>query len=167
MGRLLGGLRNRYFACVVEGERCWLDRACLRLRHGFSMANHEGIIVSVFENGRRPEYGLHESGRREAAAAGAAVARAVRDVRQTFIVTSDFSRTVETAELLRKALPGGDGARVYLQPLLRERNFGEFELRSNANYARVRRRFGVVESARRFGSTTRSTRLTRSSAPRA
>lgn len=116
---MLTGLQNRYFA----------------VRHGYSRANDLGLIVSRFENGRRQEYGLHEIGRRQAEKTGKGVASVVRDLQRTFIVASDFSRTAETAQIVRSAL--ADAPPVYLQPLLRERNFGSFELTSNENYAKV------------------------------
>ena len=40
------------------------------LRHGRSLANEAGIVVSLLQNGLKPEYGLTETGRQQAVAAG-------------------------------------------------------------------------------------------------
>ena len=102
----------------------------LILRHGFSLANAAEKIVSTFPNGRLPEYALAERGRQEARAAGAQLRREV-DPKNTFVLASDFSRTIETANLVtaEAGLPP-----VYLCPDLRERDFGTLELASNQRY---------------------------------
>ena len=40
------------------------------LRHGRSLANEKGIIVSTYENGLPPNYGLHKPGCQQAVQAG-------------------------------------------------------------------------------------------------
>jgi broad specificity phosphatase PhoE len=40
------------------------------LRHGRSLPNEAGIIVSSLDNGVKPEHGLAEAGKQQAAAAG-------------------------------------------------------------------------------------------------
>jgi len=40
------------------------------LRHGRSLANEKGIIVSTYQNGLPPNYGLHETGCQQAVQAG-------------------------------------------------------------------------------------------------
>jgi glucosyl-3-phosphoglycerate phosphatase len=107
-------LKNRYFA----------------MRHGRSLANEQGIIVSWPENGVLPEYGLSERGRSQ-------VEAAVNDCglsHNVLIYSSDFSRACQTAEIVRKRL----GARpVTKTKLLRERNFGDWEKTPQRNYEKV------------------------------
>jgi len=97
-------LKNRYYA----------------FRHGESKANVEGIIVSDPAIGTA-KYGLSEKGRGQveesATRLSAVVFRAV-------IVTSDFLRTIETAEIVRR-VSGVDSVR--LDQRMRERQFGRWE----------------------------------------
>lgn len=108
-------LSNRYFA----------------MRHGHSLANQEGIIVSHPENGV-DGYGLSERG----------VAQVENSVLtsnplgpDTLIISSDFKRARESAEIVHRLLK-------CLTPIcfdqrLRERNFGGLELKSDSNYSKV------------------------------
>lgn len=108
-------LSNRYFA----------------MRHGHSTANQQGIIVSHPENGC-DQYGLSNLGRLQ-----------VKESLQNFvlldvntiIVSSDFSRARESAEIA-SALLHCDGS-INLDLRLRERDFGELELASDSGYADV------------------------------
>ena len=109
-------LRNEYYA----------------LRHGWSKANDAGIIVSRIDSGARLEYGLHATGQEQASAAG----EAFRDIvgeRPVAILSSDFSRTFQTAKIVAAAV----GADVVAEPALRERDFGDFELGPNTAYDQV------------------------------
>ena len=112
----MGGLFNRYFA----------------LRHGFSLANEARKIVSRYENGRLAIYGLSGRGREEATNAGKKIS--VEAKRDVIIWASDFSRTVETAELAAKA---AGIKQIYMSPDLRERDFGVLELESTDRYEEV------------------------------
>ncbi len=126
---------NRYFA----------------MRHGHSLANQQGIIVSHPQNGCGG-FGLsdlgHEQVRRSLEADDRLDAA-------TLIVSSDFSRALETAALARSIL--GCDAEVEIDTRLRERNFGELELGADDAYAEVWRQdeldpdgeFRAVESASR------------------
>ena len=109
-------LRNEYYA----------------LRHGWSKANEAGIIVSRIDSGARLEYGLHATGREQASAAGDAF-KAIVGERPVAILSSDFSRTFETAKLVAAAV----NADVEAEPALRERDFGDFELGPNTAYEAV------------------------------
>ena len=109
-------LRNEYYA----------------LRHGWSKANEAGIIVSRIDSGARLEYGLHATGREQASAAGDAF-KAIVQTRPVTILSSDFSRTFETAKLVAAAV----NADVEAEPALRERDFGDFELGPNTAYEAV------------------------------
>ncbi len=106
--------RNRYFA----------------LRHGHSLANEQGIIVSHPENGCE-QFGLSELGRLQ-----------VRDCLQvcrfdanTIIVSSDFRRARETAEIVHELL--SCNVPLQLEQRMRERNFGDLELTSDCGYSEI------------------------------
>lgn len=108
-------LSNRYYA----------------MRHGHSIANQQGIIVSHPDNGR-DRFGLSELGR-------AQVKESLQnfgllDV-NTIIVSSDFSRARESAEIASNLLDCVAAIRFDLR--LRERNFGELELSSDNGYENV------------------------------
>jgi probable phosphoglycerate mutase len=108
-------LRNRYFA----------------MRHGHSIANQQGIIVSHPDNGRE-RFGLSELGR-------AQVKESLQNFGlldiNTIIVSSDFSRARESAEIASALLHSDESINLDLR--LRERNFGELELASDSGYADV------------------------------
>ena len=113
--RELPSLRNRY----------------LVLRHGHSIANQRGVIVSHPENGR-DDYGLSAKGvsQVEQSLAGRSDLGA-----DTLVLSSDFRRALESAEiaqrLLRCTRPLATDAR------LRERFFGDYELGSNRAYDEI------------------------------
>jgi broad specificity phosphatase PhoE len=100
------------------------------MRHGQSKANVAGIIVSRIEADRRGDYGLSEVGRRQALAA----ARDCGLPQDTLIVSSDFSRARQSAELVRACLAAQE---VIVTEALRERCFGDWEGTPTANYERV------------------------------
>lgn len=109
-----GGLRNRYFV----------------LRHGQSVANVRGLIVSSPSVGI-PDYGLTSHGCEE-------VRRSVDTSHHEItglcgIYASDFRRTRETAEIASELL----SAPVTLTEQLRERCFGDWDGSSNTNYGLV------------------------------
>ena len=108
-------LQNRYFA----------------MRHGHSLANLRGIIVSHPENGRGA-YGLSELGRRQVT--DSLAADHPLDTK-TLIVSSDFERALETARIAHERL--ACKTPLIVDERLRERNFGELELTSDQAYASV------------------------------
>lgn len=113
-----------------------LGNRYVALRHGHSRANALGIVVSDPANGR-DGYGLTPDGRREVTRAVRALGRVlVPDV----IVSSDFRRARESAEILRARL--APSAAIEIDARLRERRFGEFELGPNDIYPRVWREDG-------------------------
>ena len=105
-------LRNSYFA----------------LRHGESIANVEGIIVSKPQSGCLPKYGLSEKGRLQVAE----TARLWGPVLSTdlLIYSSDFSRARETAEIIGREI----NAEILERIELRERFFGQLEGKSSQSY---------------------------------
>ena len=111
----LASLANRYHA----------------MRHGHSRANQQGIIVSDPANGCRG-FGLSALGQGQ-----------VRETLgscdwlrpETVIVSSDFTRARETAELVCSWL--GCDQLPRLDERLRERFFGAFELAADSAYADI------------------------------
>ena len=92
------------------------------------MANVEGIIVSAPENGVAG-YGLTEVGRQQVRSSAD---KLVNLRRSAHLFSSDFLRAVETAEIIRSVL---ELEAVQLEPLLRERFFGQWEGACYRHYA--------------------------------
>ena len=111
-------LRNRY----------------LGQRHGESEANVAGIVLSDPADGF-PRWGLTRAGRAQIEAAIRAAGELLGpSPGEIVIVSSDFKRTRETAELSARLL-GAQAPR--LDPALRERFFGAHEGLGNERYASV------------------------------
>ena len=108
------GLKNRYFI----------------MRHGRSLANEQGLIVSAPRNGLTG-YGLSEKGRQQIRTSLKAQSLLNSD---TLIIASDFLRTRESASLAAQIL---NTSPIRTCEELRERNFGEFELCGDDNYNKV------------------------------
>lgn len=108
-------LSNRYFA----------------MRHGHSVANQQGIIVSHPDNGR-DNFGLSELGYRQVKAS---LQQDNHLDANTIIVTSDFKRARETAGIAFEEL--ACRVPIYEEPRLRERYFGELELGADDSYGEV------------------------------
>lgn len=130
------------------------------LRHGKSLANDEGLIISSPADGV-PRYGLSEEGRRQVVdALTEALENHVLD-RTTLIVSSDFARARETAEIAATLLGTQD---VILASRLRERFFGAWDKQHTSNYQHVWEADSVdggqkqnnVESAHEVASRTTS-----------
>lgn len=100
------------------------------MRHGQSMANVRGIIVSDPGMGTLGEYGLSPAGRQQAIEAAKRSGLGAL----TVIFSSDFSRAAQTAQIVREYV---GAERVGYAKALRERNFGTWEGTSCVNYARV------------------------------
>lgn len=106
--------KNRYYA----------------FRHGQSRANVEGVIISDPSVGT-VSYGLTEEGRRQAESGAAELNGLVSDL---LIVSSDFLRAAETAEIVRE-VTGAEPVRF--DERLRERFFGEWEGKPHSNYSKA------------------------------
>ena len=113
MNRLLkhSALKNRYFI----------------MRHGQSMANVEGIIISTPENGV-PNYGLSDVGKEQV---HNSISHQTLDSKVR-IISSDFKRAHESAKIAHKLLKAEHDIKLDIR--LRERNFGDFECQSDENY---------------------------------
>ncbi|KAM7257846.1 hypothetical protein ACFE04_013587 [Oxalis oulophora] len=119
------------------GNRYWV------LRHGKSIPNEKGLIVSSLENGTREEYQLADEGMNQAHLAGQSFLKQLKDasipIDNVRICYSPFSRTTHTAKLVESVL------NLPLQPPqskvienLRERYFGPtFELQSHDKYSEI------------------------------
>ena len=103
------------------------------MRHGQSIANVAGVIVSDPQNGVEG-YGLSDEGKRQALASITHAEPLHRFDENLVIVSSDFKRCRETAEIVSEYLKT---ANVALEPRLRERFFGTLELGPNTGYAKV------------------------------
>jgi broad specificity phosphatase PhoE len=100
------------------------------MRHGQSKANLKEIIISHPENGLLEKYGLTELGRQQARQSAASSPL----TKDTLILSSDFSRARQTAEIVREVL-GSDVVQLSLS--LRERNFGNYEESNHSHYGDV------------------------------
>lgn len=125
----LTALHNRYYA----------------LRHGHSVANLRGIIVSHPDNGLS-EFGLSDQGRSQVEQGIADTAELDRD---TLILSSDFRRAFESAQIAHGIL--GCGRALVTDQRLRERFFGDYELGSNLAYDDIWREDEVDADSRKRG----------------
>ena len=125
----LTALKNRYFV----------------MRHGKSLANQLGLIVSSPENGVN-SYGLNTDGQGQVIN-NVADNSALADV--SLILSSDFQRTRETAEITHEVL--GCTEEVVFHKHLRERFFGDLELTSHDQYQKVWDEDALDGSHTRFG----------------
>jgi broad specificity phosphatase PhoE len=100
------------------------------MRHGQSGANVRGLIVSHYVNGIKDEYALTDVGIRQ-------VEKSLKEMglkNGIVIYCSDFLRTMQTAQIAQKFFNSSD---LHVTELLRERNFGRFEMTHHDNYQRV------------------------------
>ena len=113
------------------------------LRHGRSKANEAGRIVSQPANALLAEYGLSAVGREQArtAAATTFLTTAAQQDDAVLIITSDFTRAQETAEIVQQTIVEQAAptrvVELHVDVRLRERDFGDWELTDDSNYAKV------------------------------
>ena len=100
------------------------------MRHGESLANRRGLIVSHPENALL-SYGLTAKGAEQVMEAALSTRLGI----DTVIVTSDYKRAIDTAEIVHSVL--GCTEDLIVEPMLRERNFGQLELTEHSNYEQV------------------------------
>ena len=101
------------------------------IRHGESEANKQGLIISFPENGTKA-YGLTDLGKEQ-------VKKSITENKHLFnnkslIISSDFLRAKETAEIIKEEL---ELAEVIFNTLLRERTFGELEKAHHGHYKKA------------------------------
>ena len=104
-------------------------RSIFLIRHGQSIANQEKIIVSHPDHGVNG-YGLTSKGSNQARRAGKELLKTAQD---PIIISSNFARAKQTADDIRKAL----NCDHILAEELRERYFGELELKDHSYYHKV------------------------------
>ncbi len=101
------------------------------MRHGHSLANQQGIIVSHPANGCSG-FGLSEYGKLQVRAS---LQQANLLDNSTIIISSDFRRAFESAGIAHEALDCRSPLESDIR--LRERNFGELELGPDSAYEAV------------------------------
>jgi len=100
------------------------------MRHGESIANLKGLIVSSPEQALAG-FGLTGRGSHQVTHA----ALNTRLDRETIIVSSDYRRALETAEIVQSVID--TISPVSVDSRLRERDFGEYELMDHSHYNEV------------------------------
>jgi len=122
-----GSLKNKY----------WV------VRHGRSIPNEKGLIVSSLANGVLPEYGLSSEGILQAKAAAELFLKEIIKenipLEKVRIYISPFSRTRQTAEAFTGVLNlPFDSPQIKVTEALRERYFGpQLELQSHEHYTEI------------------------------
>ena len=101
------------------------------MRHGQSLANQARIVVSFPENGLNG-FGLSDSGRRQVNEV--MVSTHLLDD-NAIILCSDFKRARETADIVHGRLQSRSDVVTDLR--LRERNFGDLELKKDDAYRQI------------------------------
>lgn len=125
------------------GSRQFLRNQYWVLRHGKSIPNEKGIIVSSLENGTLEQYKLASEGVEQARLAGEAFRRILEENKillgNVRICYSPFSRTSHTAKVVASVLDlPFDGPQCKVIPELRERFFGpSYELLSHDKYSEI------------------------------
>jgi broad specificity phosphatase PhoE len=105
------------------------------LRHGESMPNTRGVILSHLDEGKKEDHTLTAKGEEQVfASVRAAKEQGLLD-ENTIIYSSPFSRCKRTAEIAMEVL--GVKTDIILDDRLRERWFGDWEGTSNGNYQKV------------------------------
>ncbi|GJQ14742.1 hypothetical protein GpartN1_g6533.t1 [Galdieria partita] len=114
-----------------------LGNSYYALRHGESRANVEHLIVSDSENGILDKYGLTDRGKQQAQQAAFQLKETLEknwngkyNKELVTLITSPFSRARETAEIIATQLQ----LQVIVEPLLRERYFGQFNMTCDDHY---------------------------------
>lgn len=113
------------------------------LRHGKSIPNEKGLIVSSLENGVLEEYQLASEGVNQARIAGELFQKGLKDANFTLenvrICYSPFARTTHTARTVASVLNlPFDGPQCKVIEELRERYFGPtYELQSHERYPEI------------------------------
>lgn len=127
----------------MEKEGSFLKNRYWVLRHGKSIPNERGLIVSSLENGIRSEYQLASEGVDQAQLAGQLFLKELNEsglpVEKVRICYSPFARTSHTAKVVASVLNlPFEGPQLKVMEDLRERYFGpHFELMSHDKYAEI------------------------------
>ena len=121
--------------CDSIGTQKHMNNTYVVMRHGQSLANVAGIILSNREEGKKNGYTLSPEGEEQ-------VRRSVSHSKENgvldknvVIISSPFSRCVRTAEIAKEVL--GVDRDIIIDERLRERWFGDWEKMSDGNYGEV------------------------------
>ncbi|KAK1434379.1 hypothetical protein QVD17_00118 [Tagetes erecta] len=113
------------------------------VRHGKSIPNETGVIVSSMENGKLEKYKLASQGINQAQLAGQLFFKELKEngipLENVRICYSPFSRTTHTAQVVASVLDLSlDAPQCKVYEDLRERYFGpSFELQSHDKYSEI------------------------------
>ncbi|XP_002525806.2 uncharacterized protein LOC8282954 [Ricinus communis] len=127
----------------MEAETSFLKNRYWVLRHGKSIPNERGLIVSSLENGILTEYQLAPDGINQAQLAGELFLKELKErnipLEHVCICYSPFARTSHTAEVVASVLNiPFEGPQCKVIEDLRERYFGPlFELMSHEKYPEI------------------------------
>jgi broad specificity phosphatase PhoE len=115
----LNNLKHKYFA----------------VRHGHSISNELKILVGSLMNGTKTEYGMTVKGQKQVKlSAELYKLQCKNNNKKVIIIYSPFSRTKETAIILKNILE----CEIFEENVnLKERDFGDFELKSDSNHSKV------------------------------
>jgi probable phosphoglycerate mutase len=120
---------------VRESTKLIFKNHYFLLRHGESVPNIRGVILSHLEEGKKVDHALTKNGEEQ-------VRRSVQEAKaqgslkeDTIIFSSPFSRCRRTAEIAKEVL--GVNAEIIFDDRLRERWFGDWEGESNVHYQDV------------------------------
>lgn len=97
-------------------------------RHGQSIANEKGIILSNPDDGVSA-FGLSQKGKKQVLCQASKLKDNFSN--NAVIFSSDFKRAFETASLLKEVL---DVESIHIDKRLRERFFGDFDKMPDSNY---------------------------------
>jgi broad specificity phosphatase PhoE len=104
------------------------------IRHGQSTSNINGIICSTLENGIKPNFALTKTGQIQVQRSANELKKII--VGDSLIFTSPFSRTLQTALIIKDTLELNNTS-FFISMGLVERNFGKYELGSSKNYDKI------------------------------
>ncbi|XP_064991178.1 uncharacterized protein LOC135585868 isoform X1 [Musa acuminata AAA Group] len=131
----------------MEQTPLFLRNSYWVLRHGKSVPNEKGLIVSSLENGTLEKFGLASEGFNQARLAGELLLKiSMQEIDEKKILLenvricySPFSRTTDTAKVVADVLGiSFDSCQCKAMLELRERYFGpSFELLSHDKYAEI------------------------------
>ncbi|XP_074275756.1 metal-independent phosphoserine phosphatase [Silene latifolia] len=128
---------------AAETAPCFSRNRFWILRHGKSIPNEQGLIVSSMENGILPEYQLGSEGVAQAQLAGEKFLKELKDaniaLENVRICYSPFSRTAHTARVVASVLNiPFEGPQCKAFEDIRERYFGpSYELSSYERYPEI------------------------------
>jgi len=105
------------------------------MRHGESVANIMGVVLSNPEDGKKTAYGLTHSGEEQVRQSVLEQKKSGALDENTLLITSPFSRTMRTAEIAKEILESIPA--IQSDERLRERWFGNWEKTLHTAYANV------------------------------